>query len=219
MLSEWRFRPCCVDRTARFSSVGLHCSACSHNQAKPTPLGLYHRNCYQDVVGWPHPFYRHRVTIFRWTNDAQRPVSTCAHDHVDFPAGNDFAANQAITFFIQRVPLPESIESLQEVQLVSIGQFDRRNKRHRPKHAVLRIVIQSGERRIGVSVKILAKSVGLALACLNEVTCWVNGPFTFGRGVAVTKLSVDVRRTRLRCSPIGRTGRREETNEPNSLGS
>jgi hypothetical protein len=45
----------------------------------------------------------------------------CAHDHVDFPAGDDFAANQAITFLVQRMPLPELIESLQEAQFVSIG--------------------------------------------------------------------------------------------------
>jgi len=122
MSSEWRFRPGSGDRTAyRFSSVGLHCSARSHNQAKPIPLGLYHRNRYQDAVGWPHPFYWHRITIFRWTNDTRRPVSTCAHDHVDFPAGDDFAANQAITFLIQRMPMPESIESLQDRQFFLIG--------------------------------------------------------------------------------------------------
>ena len=122
MLREWRFRPGSADRTAcRFASAGLHCPACSHNQAKPTPLGFYHRNCYQDVVGWPHPFYRHRITIFRWTNDAQRPVTACVHDHLDFPAANDFAANQAIALLIQRVPLPELIESLQDRQFFLIG--------------------------------------------------------------------------------------------------
>jgi hypothetical protein len=99
----------------------LHCSAYSPNQAKPVPLGFYHRNCYQDVVGWPYPFYRHRITIFRGTNGAQQPVFTSAHNHLDFPAGDDFAANQAITFLIKRVPLPESIESLQDVQFFFIG--------------------------------------------------------------------------------------------------
>jgi hypothetical protein len=157
MLSEWRFRPCRVDRTARFSSVRLHCSACSHNQAKPTLLGLHHRNCYQDFVGWLHPFHRHRITIFCRTNDAQRPFSRCAHDHLDLPAGDHFAANQAITFLVQRVPLPELIESLQDGQFFFIGYFYRRNKRHWPKHPLLRMLIQSGERPIGVSVKILAK--------------------------------------------------------------
>jgi len=121
MLPEWRFSDPADRIACRFSSVGLHRSACSLNQAKPIPLGFYHRNCYQDVVGWPHPFYRHRITIFRWTNDAQRPVTTCVHNHLDFPAGNDFAANQAITLLIQRMPLPELIESLQGRQFFLIG--------------------------------------------------------------------------------------------------
>jgi len=32
------------------------------------------------------------------------------------PAGDDFTANQAITFLIQRVPVPELIEPLQDRQ-------------------------------------------------------------------------------------------------------
>ena len=59
--------------------------------------------------------------MFRRTNDAQRPVSTCAHAYLDLPAGDDFAANQAITFLIQRVPMPELIVSLQDGQLFFIG--------------------------------------------------------------------------------------------------
>ena len=59
--------------------------------------------------------------MFRRTNDARRPVFTCAHNHLDFPAGDDFAANQAITFLIQRVPMPELIESLQDGQSFFIG--------------------------------------------------------------------------------------------------
>jgi hypothetical protein len=122
MLAEWRFRPGSADRTSyRFSSVGLHCPAYSRNQAKPISLGFCHRNCYQDFVGWLHPFHRHRITMFRRTNDAQRPVSTRAHDHLDLPAGDDFAANQAITFLIQRVPMPELIESLQDGQSFFVG--------------------------------------------------------------------------------------------------
>ena len=121
MLLKWRFRLCCVDRTAPFSSVGLHCSACSPNQAKPVLLGFYHRNCYQDVVSWPHPFYRLRVTMFRGTNEAQRPVSKCVRNYLDFPAGDDFAANKAITFLIQRMPMPELIELLQDRQFFLIG--------------------------------------------------------------------------------------------------
>ena len=44
-----------------------------------------------------------------------------AHNHLDFPAGDDFAANQAVTFLIQRVPMPELIESLQDGQSFFIG--------------------------------------------------------------------------------------------------
>ena len=121
MLLKWRFRLCCVDRTAPFSSVGLRCSACSPNQAKPVLLGFYHRNCYQDVIIWPHPFYRLRVTMFRETNDAQRPVSKCVRNYLDFPAGDDFAANKAITFLLQRMPMPELIELLQGRQFFLIG--------------------------------------------------------------------------------------------------
>jgi hypothetical protein len=40
---------------------------------------------------------------------------------VDFPAGDDFAANKAITFLIQRLPMPELIESLQDRQFFLIG--------------------------------------------------------------------------------------------------
>ncbi len=59
--------------------------------------------------------------MFRRTNDAQRPVSMCASNHLDFPPGDDFAANEAITFLIQPVPLPELIESLQRLQFFFIG--------------------------------------------------------------------------------------------------
>ena len=84
-------------------------------------LGLHHRNFYQDFIGWPHPFHRHRITMFGRTNDAQRPVSSCALNYLDFPPSDDFPANEAITFLIEGVPLPESIESLQDVQFFFIG--------------------------------------------------------------------------------------------------
>ncbi len=84
-------------------------------------LGLHHRNFYHDFIGWPHPIHRNRMTMFRRTNDAQWPVSTSAPNHLDFPPSDDFAANKAITFLIQRVPLSELIESLQRFQFFFIG--------------------------------------------------------------------------------------------------
>ncbi len=56
--------------------------------------------------------------MFRRTTDAQRPIF--APGYVDFPPSDNFAANEAITFFIQGVPHSESIESLQDVEFVFI---------------------------------------------------------------------------------------------------
>ena len=79
---------------------------------------LQFRNFYQDFIGWAHPIHRNRITMFRRTTDAQRPIF--APGYVDFPPSDNFAANEAITFFIQGVPHSESIESLQDVEFVFI---------------------------------------------------------------------------------------------------
>jgi len=75
-------------------------------------LGLHHRNFYQDFFGWPHPFHRHRITMFGRTNDAQQPVSTCAANHLDFPSSDNFPTNEAITLLIQEVEPAEWIQSV-----------------------------------------------------------------------------------------------------------
>ena len=59
--------------------------------------------------------------MFRRTNDAQRLVFTFVPNDLDFPPSDHFPANQAVTFLIQGVPLPELIESLQNVQFFFIG--------------------------------------------------------------------------------------------------
>jgi hypothetical protein len=59
--------------------------------------------------------------MFRRTNDAQRPIFTFIPNHLDFPPSDDFPANQAVTFLIQGMPLPELIEPLQDVQFFFIG--------------------------------------------------------------------------------------------------
>ena len=93
------------------------CTAGSNGQADPAALGLRHRNFYQDFIGWPHPFHWHRITMFRRTNDR---FHVCPN-HLDFPPSDDFPANEAITFLIKGVPLPELIESLQDVQFFFIA--------------------------------------------------------------------------------------------------
>ena len=59
--------------------------------------------------------------MFRRTTDAQRPIFQCASRDLNFLPSDDFAANEAITFFIQGVPHPELIESLQNLQFFLIG--------------------------------------------------------------------------------------------------
>ena len=79
---------------------------------------LQFRNFYQDFIGWAHPLHRNRITMFRRTTDAERPIF--APSYPDFLPSDNFAANEAIAFFIKRVPQPELIESLQDLQFVFI---------------------------------------------------------------------------------------------------
>jgi len=64
------------------------------------------------------------MAVFRGANDAQRGVSICALNHLNFPSSKDFAANKAIPFLIQGMPLPELIELSQDIQFFCVGQFD-----------------------------------------------------------------------------------------------
>lgn len=84
-------------------------------------FGLHHCNFYQNVISWVHPFHRRRITMFRRTNDAHRTVPTRGANHVNFPASDHFPTNEAITFLIQGVPMPELVESSQHLQLFVIG--------------------------------------------------------------------------------------------------
>jgi hypothetical protein len=62
--------------------------------------------------------------VFRGANDTQRGVSICALYRLDFTSSEDFTANKAIPFLIQGMPLPELIESSQDIQFFCVGQFD-----------------------------------------------------------------------------------------------
>jgi hypothetical protein len=85
------------------------------HQAEPAALSLHHCNLYQDILGWQNPFERHCMATFRWTNYAQRGLAACALNHVDLATCDHFATNKAIPFLIERVPLPELIESSQDI--------------------------------------------------------------------------------------------------------
>jgi hypothetical protein len=61
------------------------------------------------------------------------------------------------------VPLSELIEPLQDAQLFFVAQSDEGNERH-AKTCPLTIISQSGDHRIGLSVKVLAKVLPQALS-------------------------------------------------------
>jgi hypothetical protein len=101
--------------TAPSSLARLDGPARLPHHAKPAALSLHHCNLYQDIVGWQNPFYRHGIAIFRWTNYAQRGLVACALNHLDFSPCDHLAAHKAIPFLIERMPLPELIESAQDI--------------------------------------------------------------------------------------------------------
>jgi hypothetical protein len=115
-LSGPRFRSCSADAINVPSSLArLGGPAGLPHQAKPAALNLHHCNLYQDILGWQDPFYRCCIAMFRRTNHAQRGLAAWALNHLDFSPCDHLAANKAIPFLIDRVPLPKLIESSQDI--------------------------------------------------------------------------------------------------------
>ena len=54
------------------------------------------------------------------TNDSEKSGTPSAADHFDFVSGDHIAATETITFVIKRAPFSESIQSLQNLQLVAV---------------------------------------------------------------------------------------------------
>jgi len=50
------------------------------------------------------------MATLRRTAEPQRPVATCAAGYLDLLADDYLAANQTVTFLIQRAPWPKFIE-------------------------------------------------------------------------------------------------------------
>jgi hypothetical protein len=115
-LSGPRFRSGSADGITIPSSLArLNGPAGLPYQVKPTALSLHHCNLYQNILGWQDPFDRHCIAMFRWTNHAQRGLAAYALNHLDFSPCDHLAANKAIPFLIERVPLPEQIESSHDI--------------------------------------------------------------------------------------------------------
>jgi hypothetical protein len=115
-LSGPRFRSCSADAIDVPSFLArLDGTAGLSYQAKPAALNLHHCNFYQDIIGWQDPFYRCGIATFRRTNQAQRSLAARALNHLDFSPCDHLAANKAIPFLIERVPLPKLIDAPQDI--------------------------------------------------------------------------------------------------------
>ena len=115
-LSGPRFRSCSADAINVPSSLArLDGTASLSYQAKPAALNLHHCNLYQNILGWQDPFDRYCIAMFRWTNYAKRGLAAWALNHPDFSPCDHLPANKAISFLIERVPLPELIESSHDI--------------------------------------------------------------------------------------------------------
>jgi hypothetical protein len=53
--------------------------------------------------------------MFRWTHHAERGLAARALNHLDFSPCDHLAANKAIPFLIERLPLSELIEPSQDI--------------------------------------------------------------------------------------------------------
>ena len=118
-----------------------------------TALQFYHCHFHENVLGRLYPLHRNRIATGRWAGNplSLRPVTIS--DHTDLPASNDFAANEAITLFIERLPLPEFVEASQDAQFLVIRYIDQATG-HVPISAPGNFP-QSGQAPIPLSVKIL----------------------------------------------------------------
>jgi len=62
------------------------------------------------------------MTAFCRADDAQRPVPPRAADHENIATGYELSAQQAIALVLDRAPDAELVETLQDPELVLIGQ-------------------------------------------------------------------------------------------------
>src|SRR5207302_10044731 len=76
-------------------------------------LPIFYLQCHvlQNFIGRQDPIHRNRMAALCWTTKAQWSVSACAASYLDLPASNNFAANEAVPFLIQRTPRSEDRKS------------------------------------------------------------------------------------------------------------
>lgn len=89
-----------------------------------TALQFYHCHFHENILGRLYPLHGNRIATGRWAGNPLSLRPATISDHTDLPASNDFAANEAITLFIERLPLPEFVEASQDAQFLVIRYVD-----------------------------------------------------------------------------------------------
>ena len=112
-----------------------------------------HRHFRQYFIGRQTPIHWNRATILCWTKSANLAGHRRTADDLNFATGDNVATDYAVAFLIERVPLPVSIETLQDLQFVPVQQFEWRKQCHIQRISVISTYAQSGESRIDLSVK------------------------------------------------------------------
>lgn len=74
----------------------------------------------EDLIRGQHPIHRNGVALFRWTIEPQRTVAAGSASDLDLPPRNEIAANQTVTFLIERMPLSKLIEPAQRFEFLLI---------------------------------------------------------------------------------------------------
>ena len=104
----------------------------------------------QHLVAWDRPIHRNRVTPMSWADHSKRSGTAGAANYHDPVAINDLAASQTVTFVVERIPLPITIEPLQNFKLFSVRELDgRKERRHRANNEQSGFRQQSDQRQIG----------------------------------------------------------------------
>ena len=86
------------------------------------PCELFHFS--EDLIRRQHPVHRNGVALFRWTIEPQRTVAAGSASDLDLPPRNEIAANQTVTFLIERMPGPKLIEASQRFEFILVRQSD-----------------------------------------------------------------------------------------------
>jgi len=110
--SQGQFAQSGCDGTGRDARMRLRRKITLHFNRPPIVL--------QDLLRWQHPIHGDGMAIWSRADDAQWTVVESPANDPDIVAADDSAADQTITFLVQRLPSPVVIQALQNSQFICV---------------------------------------------------------------------------------------------------